>query len=553
MPKIDVSHKDLCNLIGRKLSAEQLGDEVLFAKAELDEVNGDAFKIDIKDTNRPDLWSAEGVAREIRAKYKPGIPKYDVRKSPFVVNVEKSVETVRPYTACAVVKGLKINDTTMSQLLQLQEKGAGTFGRNRKEVAIGVYGLGRIKFPITYKAISPDGIRFVPLDFKEKMTPKEILEKHPKGKEFGHLLAGKSMYPLFIDAEGEVLSIPPIINSDHSGKVTEKTTDIFIECSGFDKKFLYTALNVLVSALHERGGIIYGVKVVYGKQSSVTPDLTPKKFRVSVDYINKISGLQLPVKDVVKLLEKSLYVATAKGKNIELLYPAYRQDLMHERDVVEDVLIAYGFNKIEPVIPKLITKGGIFKEQSYIENISEIMTGAGFQEILSYTLTNVENVFQRMETKGEAVELENPMSANWSVFRTWLLPGILEFLSKNKHVEYPHSVFETGNVVLRDNSSTRAKDVTKLAAAVSATIVNYETISSYLDALLKNLGIEYTLRKNTHPSFAEGRSAEIVSCGKHLGLIGEIHPAVLNNWTLEKPVVAFEIDLEEVFELLRKK
>ena len=553
MPKIDVSQKDLCNLIGRKLSAEQLGDEVLFAKAELDEANGDALKIDVKDTNRPDLWSAEGVAREIRAKYKPGMLKYDVRKSSFVVNVEKSVEAVRPYTACAVVKGLKINDTVMSQLLQLQEKVAGTFGRNRREVAIGVYDLSRIKFPITYKAISPEGIKFIPLDYKDKMTPKEILEKHPKGKEFGHLLAGKSMYPIFIDFEGEVLSVPPIINSDHSGKVTEKTTDIFIECSGFDKKFLYTALNVLVAAMHERGGIIYGVKVVYGKNSSITPDLTPKKFRVSVDYINKVSGLDLNVKDVIKLLEKSLYGATIKGKNIELSYPAYRQDLMHERDVVEDVLIAYGFNKIESVIPKLITKGGVSKEQYFVQNVSDIMIGTGFQEILSYTLTNVENIFQKMETKGEAVELEKPMSANWSVFRAWLLPGILEFLSKNKHVEYPHSVFEVGNTILRDNSSTRAKDVTKLAAAVSATTVNYETISSYLDALLKNLGIEYILRKNTHPSFAEGRSAEIVSGGKQLGIIGEIHPAVLNNWTLEKPVVAFEIDLEEVFVLLRKK
>ena len=107
--------------------------------------------------------------------------------------------------------------------------------------------------------------------------------------------------------------------------------------------------------------------------------------------------------------------------------------------------------------------------------------------------------------------------------------------------------------MIQDNSETRAKDVTKLAAAVSATTVNYETISSSLDALLKNLGVEYTLRKTSHSSFIEGRVAEIVSSGKHLGLIGEIHPAVLNNWALEKPVVAFEIDLEEVFELLRKK
>ncbi len=545
MPTIDVSHKDLCGLIGRKLSIEELRDDVMFAKTELDKVEGDVLKLDIKDTNRPDLWSAEGVAREIKARYSPGLPKYEVKKSDYVVNVDKSVEKVRPFTTCAVVKGLKIDENMLSQMIQLQEKVAGTFGSNRREVAIGVYDVGQLQFPITFKSVKDKDISFVPLEFKEKLHPKEILEKHPKGKEFGHLL--KEDFPIFIDSVGEVLSMPPIINSDFSGKITEKTTDVFIECSGFDLRFLNTAINVLVAALAERGGTIYSVKVNYQKTSEVTPNLTPKKYTINVDSVNKMLGLTLKTEEILVLLKKSLYDAKQKGKKIDVLYPAYRQDIMHEDDVIEDVIISYGFNDIEPEELKTITKGGISKEIHIIDKLTEIMIGAGFQEIMSYTLTNVNDLYARMNTDGEAVEIEKPMSANWSVFRTSLIPGLMDIFSKNRHVEYPQSVFEIGNVVLADNSrETKARDVQKLAAACTGN-VSYETISQRLDAFFRNIGIDYYLKKGRHDSFIEGRTAEIFVGKTSLGFIGEIHPSVLNSWDLENPVVAFEIDLEFIF------
>lgn len=545
MPKIEVSHKDLCGLIGRKLSVEQLAEEMLFAKGEVDEVSGDALKLDLKDTNRPDMWSAEGVAREIKARKTPGLRKYDVKKSNFTVVVDKSVENVRPYTACAVVKGVKFDKATMSQIIQLQEKVAGTFGRNRKEVAIGVYDLDRLKFPIRYTTTKPEGTKFVPLGHNEKMTPKDILAKHQKGKEFGHLLAKAKDYPIFVDSVGEILSMPPIINSNHSGQITEQTRDVFIECSGADKKFLNTAINVLVAALAERGGVIYGVEVKYPSGREMTPNLEPKKFTVSIESIRKIAGLDLKEKELIDLLKKSIYEPTLKGKTIELLYPAYRQDIMHWRDVAEDVLISYGFNEIEPEPVKIITKGGNSKQYARYERITQIMTGAGLQEVISYTLTNKENLFEKMNQKGEAVEIENPMSTNWSVFRTSLLPGLLEFLSKNQHIEFPQSVYETGNVILLDaKEQTRTRDERRLAAAVSASSVNYESVSSVLDALLRNMGIHYGLKKTSHKSFIEGRAAEIIVNKRSIGFIGELHPQILNNWGIEKPVVAFEINLD---------
>jgi phenylalanyl-tRNA synthetase beta chain len=549
MPTIEASYQDLCELIGKKVGIEELEELVNFAKCEIDVVNGDILKIEVKDTNRPDLWSSEGIAREIKSKiFRPKFPEYKVKKSDVVVKVEKKVSKVRPFTVCAVVKNLKISQAFLSQIIQLQEKIAGTLGRNRKEVAIGIYDYDKIKPPIRFTTVKPDGIKFTPLDFTEEMTPREILEKHPKGKEFGHLLAGKKEYPIFIDARDKVLSMPPIINSEYSGKVTEETKNVFIECSGFNFKFLMPALNVMVTAMADRGGEICSVKVIYPEKTILTPDLSPKKAFVDVDYINKISGLELSLDEICKLLEKANYKILKKGKRIELLYPAYRNDIMHQRDVVEDVVISYGYNKIKPEPLKMKTEGKISEAEIQNEKIVEIMVSLGFQEILSYTLTNKTNLFQKMNLKEERVaEIENIVSENWCVFRNWLLPSLMEFFSNNQHVEYPQKIFEVGNVVLIDEKQeTRTRDVRKLAAAIADSRMSYDDIAAVLDAFMSLAGVKYKLEKTEHPSFIQGRVARILVKGKQIGIIGEIRPEVLENWKLEMPVAAFEIEIENL-------
>ncbi|MBI2543124.1 MAG: phenylalanine--tRNA ligase subunit beta [Candidatus Aenigmarchaeota archaeon] len=549
MPTIEVSYKDLCGLIGRKLSIEQLKDLILFAKGEIDAADGDLLKVDIKDANRPHLWSAEGIAREIKGRYtSPGCPKYSIGKSSVVVNVDKKNKNVRPYTVCAIAKNLKVTQDVLSQLIQLQEKIHGTFGRNRKEVAMGVYDLNKIKSPIRFTTVKPDGIKFAPLDFQEKMTPKEILEKHPKGKEYGHLLKDCKEYPIFIDSANEVLSIPPIINSNHTGKITEKTKDVFIECSGFNFKFLMPALNVIVSALYDRGAKIESVKVVYPDQTIVTPNMEPKKAFVDMDYANKISGLNLTSSDAVKLLKKSMYNPVVKGKRIEVEYPAYRQDILHQRDIVEDVIISYGFNNIEPVIPKVNTVGNSDEREEYSNKISGIMSELGFQGVLSYTLTNKDNLFGKMNVKEEQiVEIENFVSLNWNVFRNWMLPSLMEFLSNNQHVSYPQNIFEIGDVVLIDEKEeTKTRTVRKIVAVTSDSRINYQNVSSVLDALMNKMNLSYKLVKSKHSSFIEGRVANVVAKNKVIGFVGEIHPSVLKNWKLEMPCAAFEINLEGV-------
>lgn len=554
MPTIEVSHKDICKLTGRSLSLKQLEDAILYAKADIEAVDGDKLKINAKDTNRPDLWSAEGIAREIAGRMgRSGLPEYKTAKSNVKVIVDAKLKGIRPLTVCAVVKNLNITPDVLSQMIQLQEKVSVTFGRNRKEVAIGVYDLHKISPPIRFTATTPEGLKFVPLEFTREMTPKQILENHPKGKEFGHLLAGKSMYPVFIDNADEVLSMPPIINSDYTGKVTEETKDIFIECSGFSLKFLVPALNVIVAALADRGGRIETVEVILpGGKRLVTPDLSPKKTSASLDFINEISGLDLTIAQAKKLLEQARYNVKTIGKKLELLYPAYRQDIMHMRDVAEDAVISYGYAKIKPESPKLATTGKSNEMEKFSDACAELMVGLGCQEIMSYILTGKESIFRKMFLKETPVaEIENYVSENWNVFRDKLIPNLLEFLSRNKNQNYPQKIFEIGDCVILDpREETRTANVRKMALAFTDNSAGYEDAASMLEAFLSGLGLKFLFKPNNNPSFIHGRCANIIVKGKPIGLIGEIHPQVLVNWNLEKPAACFEIDLSQLMKIV---
>ena len=551
MPKFEISKQDLEKLVGRKFTVKELEDFLLFAKTELDGVDGDTLKVDVKDTNRPDLWSVEGIARELKGhlKIEEGLPKYSVKKSGWRVSVE-SPDEFHKFVTAAIVRNVKITKDVLSQMIQLQEKVGGTFGRNRKAMSMGAYDLSKIKFPVKYTGKKPEEIKFKPLGFDKEMTAKEILEKHEKGKQYGHLLKDSKKYNVWLDANNSILAMEPIINSNIAGNVTTETKDIFLECSGDDLKSLHTAINVLASALAERGGQIEEVEIIYKEKKITTPDFTSKAAHLDPDYCRKIIGLEISDAEMIKLLKEGRYSAKLDKKKIHVEYPAYRQDIMHQRDLVEDVAIGFGYNDIEPQIPTLPTIGSRDKLEDFTNTLREVCVGLGLQEVLTFVLTNKDNMFKKMGLpEGKIVEIENPISLNWSVFRDKLLPNLLEFLAYNKNQEYPQHVFEVGDVVLFDpaNKETGVSNKRKLAVALTNTQIGYEDASSLLSAFLSILGKPLTLKKTNHPSFIAGRVAEVLVENKTIGVIGEIFPGVLNSWNLEKPVVGFELNIDELF------
>ncbi len=523
--------------------------------------------------NRPDLLSYHGFKRSFLAFLgkKIGLKEYNINKPEknYRVIIDSSVKNVRPFTACAIIKDLSFNDEKIKEVIELQEKIHTTLGRKRKKLAIGVYPLEKIKLPITFKAIEPDKIKFIPLEYDKEFSGLQILQKHPAGRDYAHLLAGKEKFPIFVDAENNILSMPPIINSQLTGKIIAETKDVFIECSGFDFPLLKKCLNILVTALAEMGGKIFQIEIYESgltkKIKAITPDLTPEKIKISVENANKLLGININEKQMKILIEKM-------GHNFKRPYveiPAWRTDILHKVDIIEDIAIAYGYENFIPEIP------GNFaippKHESWVANrevatimkenkneiikrkISEILQGLGFLEISNYHLTKKQDQFTKMgiqEKKEKGFVEVTGSKTEFNILRKDLSHYALKILSENIDNEYPQKIFELGVVFEEKNSKITEEEKLSIALAPG----NFTDIKQIFEYISRMAAIDLELKfqepkteSQTPKHFIDGRVAEISISEKIIGYLGEIHPKILKDWKIKMPVALIEISLEEIF------
>jgi len=557
MPTIQIDFEDFQKLLGIKLpkEADELDEILSYVKGAVTLFNEQEVHIEIKDSNRPDLWHVEGLARALRGflGFEKGLRKYSVRDDSGVkVNVDSKLKDIRPYIACAIVKDVKLNDTIIRQAMHLQDKLDQTYGRRRQRASIGLYSFSLIAPPLHYRVAKPNEVSFVPLGFEEKMSLKEILEKHPKGTEYGDIVRKHAVWPILSDSDGKILSFPPVINSNDLGKITGNVHDVLIEVTGTIHETVLNTLTTVAVSLADRGGKIYSATIQYPYaelKNVVTPQLKTQTMRLDLKFVNKVLGFDLKPKEIADLLQKARFgVGKVLENSVMVEIPCYRMDIMHAVDIVEDIAIAYGYNNIKSRWPQLPTIGSTSSQKNFSDLVREIMIGLGFQEILTFSMSNPETLFSKMNLKAEkTVEISNPKMLTFTCLRNWLLPSLIEFLSHNTHVEYPQRVFETGYVTVFDaKEENRTRDIQKLACVIIHANANFTEAKAILDALFLNSGLKYGIRESKHDSFIDGRIGKIIVENKEVGVIGEIHPKVLEAWRLENPVSAFEINLEEV-------
>jgi phenylalanyl-tRNA synthetase beta chain len=567
MPTIDVDYQELERLLGVQLNCdmEKLDEMLAFIKGEVKAFNQkeNSVSIEMKDTNRPDLWSVEGLARALQGYLgqKKGLKQYTAGKPIIEVNVNPLLRDVRPFICCAVIKNVHLSDEIIKGIMHLQDKLDQTYGRSRRKTSIGIYNFDLITPPIEYTAVKPKESSFVPLGFNEKMNLNQILERHPKGIEYGDIVKKHAFYPMLYDSEGKVLSFPPIINSNDLGKITEQSRNLLVEVTGTQYSTVLNTLNLVVCALIDRGGEAYGATVHYPEKgytqkTVVTPNFENKRFQLSVQETKRLLGLELTAKQIAQyLLTAGLGVEKTTADSVSVLVPCYRIDVMHPVDIMEDVAIAYGYNNIVPLWRELATTGKAKSDQHALNVARELMVGLGYQEILTNTLTNQETLFQKMNVPPtQIVELANPKVVTMTCLRNWLLPSVIELLSINQSVEFPQKIFELGKVTLLDQTKeTETRDENWLAAATSHANANFTEIKSALDSFLSNLGVQWQIKETSHPSFIEGRAGKIIVAKEEVGVVGEINPQVLESWKLENPVAAFELDFQRILIRLSKK
>ena len=495
-------------------------------------------------SNRPDLLSLQGFVRAIKAYLgkEKGLKKYKINKpeKDYKAIIESEVKNIRPYIACAIATNLSLDNEKISSLIDLQEKLHATLGRKRKKVAIGIYPLEKINLPITYTAIRPKEIKFIPLGSEKEMDANQILQKHPTGKEYASLLQSYNKYPVFIDSKKQILSMPPIINSNDIGRITEQTKSVFIECSGSDLNTLKKTLNIIVTTLADMGAKIYQMELHYGKTREITPDFKLEIIKISLENTNKLLGLNLKEKELENLLQKMGH--NYKRGRVEI--PAWRTDILHEVDIIEEIVIAYGYDNLIPELPNISTIAEETKESRIKKKITDILIGLGLIETSSYHLIKAE---EKDKSKiDNIVELQDSKT-EYKFLRPNLLIPALRILAENKDADYPQRLFEIGKIFTSERTSSESGINEKENIIIYISPANFTGLKQSLDYLTKLLNINYAIRESSHPNLVEGRSASVIINNKNIGYIGDIHPKTLQHWNIKMPVAVLEISLEEIY------
>lgn len=565
MPKIEVNEKLFFDLLGERYSAEQLEEIFPAAKAELDgwDVDGipaenRTIKIELNDTNRPDLWSTAGLARQLKTHRLGEISNYpffvklgqDATVN-YTVEVHESVEKVRPYLAGFVARGVAITDAMLKDFIQTQEKLTWNFGRKRKTVSIGLYRPSIISWPVQYKGVDPDTTSFVPLQETRAMTLRQILAEHPKGKEYSFILENEPIHPLLTDNDNRVLSYPPIINSADLGAVLVGDTDLFIEVTGSDYPSVALTASIMACDLYDMGFAIEPVRVVYPYKtpfgtSVVFPCYFQDAVSLELSEAEKLLGMPIGAEKARDALKHMGVSASVAGTKITIQPPYYRNDFLHPVDVIEDILIGIGMKHFTPQRPKDFTIGRLSPIETLSRKVKLSMVGMGFQEMIYNYLGSRKDYIEKMGIDpATVVKITNPMSENYEYVRNSPLPSLLGTETVSAKALYPHRTFEIGKVAVKDPDANYGVLTRQYLGFINShPSADYNECASQVAAILYYLGTAYEVQESHDPRFIPGRQAEIIRHGKKVGVFGELHPAVLEAFDISVPCAGGEIDLD---------
>lgn len=591
MPTIDVSLSDLCSLVGTDMTVDELDHRLELVKGELKRGESDEeLRVELQDTNRPDLWCIEGIARQIRFRLEQGLDwraeyGFFERHAALAgrIEVDASVEDARPYVAGFIARGWAVDDAGLRAFIQAQETLCRNYGRKRATIAIGIYDGANVEFPVTYRAV-PMGSKesaFVPLPptgelpedvaaerWKEAWTAEEILRDHPTGREYRAALTG-DLAPMLTDARGEVLSFPPIINSASLGRVTVGMSELFVEVTGTTLDQVLLAANILAANMKDRGAEILPVATRYPFETPrgrevIAPHALPEKriLALPLERFRTLLGEPaIAAEEVSSVLLGYGLDVRSESDHLRVEAPPYRADYLHEVDAVEDYAISRGYETFEARMPEEFTVGRLQPLTDLCDRARDRMIGYGFEEAVSNILTaprmlrqamNLDDTFEGISGLhgGPLVRIANVMNENYACIRDWVLPSLLEIESHSAGAVYPHYVFEAGEVaVVDDEAALGSRTEQRIGALLAHEKATFTEAQSFLSLLLVHLGVTGAeLEATDHPSFLPGRIAVLKVPGHAhpLGFVGELHPEVLagdEGFGIRVPCAAFELSI----------
>ncbi|XP_015589636.1 phenylalanine--tRNA ligase beta subunit [Cephus cinctus] len=529
------------------------------------------YRIDIP-ANRYDLLCLEGLVIGLLVfenkiplpHYMAITPKAGIQQ----IIITKNCASVREHIVGAVLRNVTLTKDSYNSFIDLQDKLHQNICRKRTLVSIGTHDLDTIHGPFTYDAMPPKDVFFKPLNQEKEYTGEQIMDlyaNHAQLKQYLHIIKNSPFYPVVYDANGVVLSLPPIINGDHS-KITLNTKNIFIECTATDLTKAKIVLDNLVCAFSQycsKKFTVESVEVVYpNNKIYIYPELKYRTEEISSNKAAGYIGITQTPEQVANLLSKMCLKTEVKGQDRLLVQvPPTRHDVIHACDIYEDIAIAYGYNKIEKTVPRTPTIAEECPLNKLSDQLREELAHAGFTEALTFSLCSREDVADKLghDIKNEpAVHISNPKTLEFQVARTTLLSGLLKTIAANKKMPLPQKLFEVSDVVLRDpTADVGARNERRICAVNCNKSAGFEVIHGLLDRLMQLLEVPWSSNKDNEgyylqpaedPTYFPQRCADIVVFGEVIGKMGVLHPNVINKFELHLPCSALEINIERLLE-----
>ena len=547
MPVVEFPIEDI-NRIFSDYDLEYILNMLPFIGLDLEHQDDKSIRLEYSP-NRPDFSTFYGISRALKGLLgkEVGIPKFEVYESnKNLINVDPSVSEIRPFIVGIVAKDHKLSDKTIKQIVSMQEDLHNGLGRKRSKASIGFHNLDNVDFPLEYTTVENQS--FIPLDHSSKLSLTEILSNTDQGKKFGTILK-ESRYPVLKDSNGNVISFPPIINSE-STRIKDGVSNLFVEVTGIDKKAVYNVLDNIIVTLADIGFKLESVIKQQGdSQDTFNTNLNTTLSNIKIDYINKALGLSLSNEELIGCLRKSRLDATSNDSDsIDCVIPSYRIDIFGPIDIVEEVAIGYGIYNIEPSLPGSRLYGNKSRQNYFFDKIRQAMIGMGLIENINFILTNKDIHFKKMNLdKPNFFTVNDSKSDEHDILRQSLLPSLLFSLSKNIHEEYPQKLFEVGPIFGRENVNF---EKWSLSCVNAFNGVTFSEIRAILQTLMEVcFNAKFETRQSDNLSFVKGRSADIIYNGNVIGQIGEISPLLIDSFKIKMPIAAFDLDLTELLQI----
>jgi phenylalanyl-tRNA synthetase beta chain len=338
-----------------------------------------------------------------------------------------------------------------------------------------------------------------------------------------------------------------------------------VELTGTDIALVTQAASIVACDLADNGFTIEPVEIEYEYDTPfgrnvVTPYYFQEPVFCSLARIEKFLGEKLTADECVKALarmgiraEKADAAERGQSRETEGVLarpPEYRNDFLHAADVAEGVMIGRGLNSFRPERPGDFTVGRLTPITLFSRQVKEMFTGMGYQEMIYNYLGSRTDLVENMRGAGERIiRISNPMTENYEYVRDSVLASLMTSESVSGHAAYPHKIFEIGKIAYLNDAENYGSSTRQYAGFLHADRdANFNTAAGQLQTLFYYLSREYDVKEQDDPRFIPGRAAAVLYKGEKIGVFGELHPEVLENWGVTVPCAGGEIDLDALIE-----